>query len=82
MADLKGMTSMAYTASDPVALAKALDNYAKANAQFTFKAGMVEGRVIDLEGDQRSRHHAAEGRDLREASVPDQCVGAAPGDCR
>src|SRR5579884_2427573 len=27
--DLKGMTSMAYTASDPVALAKALTNYAK-----------------------------------------------------
>jgi large subunit ribosomal protein L10 len=48
MADLKGMTSMAYTSTDPVALAKALSNYAKANAQFTFKAGMVEGRVIDL----------------------------------
>jgi large subunit ribosomal protein L10 len=48
MADLKGMTSLAYTSTDPVALAKALSNYAKVNAQFTFKAGMVEGRVIDL----------------------------------
>src|SRR5579864_8316886 len=28
---LKGMTSMAYTAADPVALAKALTAYAKAN---------------------------------------------------
>jgi large subunit ribosomal protein L10 len=48
MAGLKGMTSLAYTSTDPVALAKALSAYAKANAQFTFKAGMVEGRVIDL----------------------------------
>src|SRR5204862_646751 len=48
--DLKGMTSLAYTSSDPVALAKALTAYAKANPTFTFKAGMVEGRVIDLSG--------------------------------
>lgn len=48
MDDLKGMTSIAYTSGDPVALAKALTKYAKDNAQFTFKAGMVEGRVVDL----------------------------------
>lgn len=48
MKDLAGMTSMAYTSSDPVALAKALTAYAKANPTFTFKAGMVEGRVIDI----------------------------------
>jgi large subunit ribosomal protein L10 len=48
MGDLKGMTSIAFTASDPVSLAKALTKYAKENSQFTFKAGMVEGRVIDL----------------------------------
>ncbi len=48
MKDLAGMTSMAYTAKDPVALAKALTNYAKAVPTFTFKAGMVEGRVIDI----------------------------------
>ena len=46
--DLRGMTSMAYTAGDPVALAKALSTYAKANPSFTFKAGMVEGRVVDI----------------------------------
>lgn len=45
---LRGMTSMAYTANDPVALAKALTTYAKANPSFTFKAGIVEGRVIDV----------------------------------
>src|SRR5690242_2544161 len=45
---LRGMTSMAYTTKDPVALAKALTAYAKANPSFTFKAGIVEGRVIDV----------------------------------
>jgi large subunit ribosomal protein L10 len=45
---MRGMTSLAYTASDPVALAKALTTYAKTNPAFTFKAGMVEGRVIDV----------------------------------
>jgi len=46
--DLKGMCSLAYTANDPVALAKALTAYAKANPAFTFRAGFVEGRVIDI----------------------------------
>lgn len=48
LGDLRGMTSLAYTAKDPVALAKALTKYSKDNAAFTFKAGMVEGRVIDI----------------------------------
>jgi large subunit ribosomal protein L10 len=46
--DLRGMTSLAYTTDDPVALAKALTAYAKTNPAFTFKAGVVEGRVIDV----------------------------------
>src|ERR1035441_8143675 len=46
--DLRGMTSVAYTMNDPVALAKALTTYAKANPSFTFKAGLVEGRAIDV----------------------------------
>ena len=46
--NLRGMTSMAYTTADPVALAKALTAYAKANPTFTFKAGLVEGRAIDV----------------------------------
>src|SRR5215470_19235976 len=46
--DLRGMTSLAYTTNDPVALAKALTAYAKANPTFTFKAGIVEGRAIDV----------------------------------
>ena len=48
MKGLKGMTSMVWTQSDPVELAKVLTKYAKENPTFTFKAGMVEGRVIDV----------------------------------
>src|SRR5580704_1473224 len=48
--ELKGMCSIAYTSGDPVALAKALTVYAKANPSFTFRAGMVEGRVVDVAG--------------------------------
>ena len=48
--DLKGMCSLAYTSGDPVALAKALTAYAKANPSFTFRAGMVQGRVVDVRG--------------------------------
>ena len=53
MSKLVGMTSMAYTSKDPVALAKALTAYAKANPSFTFKAGLVEGRAIDVKSIQQ-----------------------------
>ena len=46
--DLSGVTSIAYTEGDPVALAKALAKYAKDNPEFTFKTGVVEGRVISI----------------------------------
>jgi len=52
MKDLAGMNSMAITKTDAVALAKALTTYAKANPVFTFKAGFVEGRVINVQGIQ------------------------------
>jgi large subunit ribosomal protein L10 len=45
---LSGVTSIAYTSGDPVALAKALSKYAKDNPEFTFKVGVVEGRVISI----------------------------------
>ena len=43
-----GSTSIAYNATDPVSLAKALTAYAKTNPLFVFKAGMVEGRVVNI----------------------------------
>jgi large subunit ribosomal protein L10 len=48
MQGIKGMSSIAYTQGDPVALAKALTKYAKDNPSFTFKAGLVEGRAFDI----------------------------------
>ena len=50
--ELRGMTSLAYTTGDPVALAKALTTYAKNNPAFTFKAGFVEGRVVEVKNIQ------------------------------
>jgi large subunit ribosomal protein L10 len=46
--DLVGVTSIAYTTGDPVAMAKALQKYAKDTPEFTFKSGVVEGRVITI----------------------------------
>jgi len=48
MKDLKGMTSLVFADRDPVALARALTNYAKAHPVFSFRAGIVEGRVVDV----------------------------------
>ena len=45
----KGVTAIAWTESDPVVLSKAVSKFIKANADFyTFKAGVVDGRVVDL----------------------------------
>ena len=46
--DLAGVTSIAYTTGDPVAMAKALTKYAKDTPDFTFKVGVVEGRVVSI----------------------------------
>lgn len=43
-----GPTAIAYSKDDPVSLAKVLTKFSKENAQFTFKAGVVEGRVITV----------------------------------
>jgi large subunit ribosomal protein L10 len=46
---LKGVSSVAYTSGDPVALAKALSAWVKDNSEFTFKLGIVDGKVITVE---------------------------------
>jgi large subunit ribosomal protein L10 len=46
---LKGVSSVAYTSGDPVALAKALSTWVKDNAEFTFKLGIIDGKVITVE---------------------------------
>jgi large subunit ribosomal protein L10 len=45
----KGTTAVALSTSDPVALSKAIAKFSKANPEiFTFKAGIVEGKVVAL----------------------------------
>jgi len=46
--NLKGTHSIAYTMTDPVALAKALTKVAKDVPAFQFKSGVVEGRVVSI----------------------------------
>jgi large subunit ribosomal protein L10 len=46
---LKGPTAVAYTRQDPVAVAKALQTFVRANPALTIKVGIVEGRVLQPE---------------------------------
>jgi len=45
---LKGVCSVAYTEGDPVALAKAISKYVAENPEFSFKSGILDGRVISV----------------------------------
>jgi large subunit ribosomal protein L10 len=46
---LKGVNSVAFTAGDPVALAKVFAKWAGENAEFQFKLGIVDGKLISVE---------------------------------
>ena len=46
---LKGVSSLAYSSGDPVALAKALTAWVKDNAEFSFKLAIVDGRLLSVE---------------------------------
>jgi large subunit ribosomal protein L10 len=46
--NLTGTNSIAYSATDPVSLAKALTKIAKDVPAFKFRAGIVEGRVLSI----------------------------------
>jgi large subunit ribosomal protein L10 len=46
--NLTGTNSIAYTETDPVALAKAITKIAKDVPAFQFKSGVVEGRVVSI----------------------------------
>src|SRR4030095_2514110 len=43
-----GMSAIAYSEKDPVSIAKVLSKFAKENPQIIFKAGVVEGRAINV----------------------------------
>ncbi len=45
----KGVSALAWTDSDPIVLTKAISKFLKENADiYSFKAGIVDGRVVDL----------------------------------
>jgi large subunit ribosomal protein L10 len=46
---LKGVSSVAFTAGDPVALAKGFAKWVGENAEFQFKLGIVDGKVLNIE---------------------------------
>jgi large subunit ribosomal protein L10 len=46
---LKGVNSVAFTAGDPVALAKVFAKWAGENAQFEFKLGIVDGKLLNAD---------------------------------
>ena len=46
---LKGVNSVAFTSGDPVALAKAFAKWAGNNAEFQFKLGIVDGKLLSVE---------------------------------
>ena len=46
---LKGVNSVAFTAGDPVALAKVFAKWAGENAEFQFKLGIVDGKLLNAE---------------------------------
>ena len=46
---LKGVNSVAFTQGDPVALAKVFAKWAGENAEFQFKLGIVDGKLLNVE---------------------------------
>ena len=46
---LKGVNSVAFTAGDPVALAKVFAKSAGENAEFQFKLGIVDGKLLNVQ---------------------------------
>lgn len=46
---LKGVNSVAFTAGDPVALAKVFAKWAGDNAEFEFKLGIVDGKLLTID---------------------------------
>ena len=76
---LKGVSSVAYTSGDPVALAKALSTWMQENAEFTFKLGIVDGQVITVEEVKQLATMPSKEQIFCQAAVPYQCPGTAPG---
>jgi large subunit ribosomal protein L10 len=49
MKGLKGVSAAAFTSGDPVELAKVFSKWVGENAEFTFKLGIVDGKLITVD---------------------------------
>jgi len=49
MKGLKGVSAAAFTSGDPVELAKVFSKWVGDNAEFTFKLGIVDGKLISVD---------------------------------
>ena len=47
--ELKGVSAVAFTSGDPVALAKGFAKWVGDNAEFQFKLGIVDGKLLTVE---------------------------------
>lgn len=46
---LKGVSAVAFTSGDPVALAKGFSKWVNENAEFQFKLGIVDGKLLSVD---------------------------------
>ena len=68
----QGTTAIAFTGTDPVALAKTLTTFAKTAPQLTIKAAVVQGRKIQAGRGDGTGAASGQARAVREAAVPPQ----------
>ncbi len=76
---LKGVNSVAFTSGDPVALAKVFAKWAGENAEFQFKLGIVDGKLLNVEEVKALATMPGKEEIFCEAAVPHQRSGAAAG---
>ena len=73
------MNSVAFTSGDPVALAKVFAKWAGENAEFQFKLGIVDGKLLNVEEVKALATMPGKEEIFCEAAVPHQRAGAAAG---
>ena len=77
---LKGVNSVAFTAGDPVALARVFAKWAGDNAaEFQFKLGIVDGKLLNVDEVKSLATMPGKEELYSRAALPHQCAGAAAG---
>ena len=70
----EGTTAVAYTESDPVALAKTLTAFMKTAPALQIKAAVVQGQAIKRGRGHRPGQHAGQAGAVRQAPLPAECA--------